>query len=76
MVIPNPAKSRPRMVVSSLIGRAAREVGADRAKVRDYIESVGKSGGSPAMAGVAGLIAFDEKHDAVNKPVVVAQVGR
>ena len=60
-----------------LIGRAALEVGPDRAKIRDYIESIGKiNGGRPAMAGVAGPIAFDDKHDAVNKPVVVAQVGR
>ena len=59
-----------------LIGRAALEVGPDRVKIRDYIESIGKPGGRPAMMGVAGPIAFDEKHDAVNKPVVVAQVGR
>ncbi|MEP6989478.1 MAG: ABC transporter substrate-binding protein [bacterium] len=59
-----------------LIGRAALDVGADRGKIRDYIESIGKSGGRPAVAGVAGAIAFDDKHDAVNKPVVVAQVGR
>jgi branched-chain amino acid transport system substrate-binding protein len=59
-----------------LIGRAALEVGPDRAKIRDYIESIGKPGGRPAVNGVAGPIAFDDKHDAVNKPVVVAQVGR
>jgi branched-chain amino acid transport system substrate-binding protein len=57
-----------------LIGRAAIEVGADRAKIRDYLESVGN--GRPAYAGVAGPIAFDRNHDVVNKPVVVAQVGR
>ena len=59
-----------------LIGRAALDVGPDRAKIRDYIESIGKPGGRPAVAGAAGPIAFDDKHDAVNKPVVVAQVGR
>jgi branched-chain amino acid transport system substrate-binding protein len=59
-----------------LIGRAAIEVGPDRAKIRDYVESVGKSGGRPAMEGAAGRIAFDEKHDAMNKPVVVAKVGQ
>ena len=59
-----------------LIGRAAIEVGPDRVKIRDYIESIGRPGGKPAVTGVAGPIAFDEKHDAVNKPVVVAQVGR
>lgn len=59
-----------------LIGRAALEVGPDRGKIRDYIESIGHEGGRPAMIGVAGPIAFDAKHDAMNKPVVVAQVGR
>ena len=59
-----------------LIGRAAQQVGPDRAKIRDYIESVGRPGGPPAMLGVAGPIAFDAKHDAMNKPVVVAQVGQ
>lgn len=59
-----------------LIGRAALQVGTDRGKIRDYIESIGRPGGAPAMLGVAGPIAFDAKHDAMNKPVVVAQVGR
>jgi branched-chain amino acid transport system substrate-binding protein len=59
-----------------LIGRAALEVGPDRAKIRDFIESIGMANGRPQMAGVAGPIAFDEKHDAVNKSVVVVQVGR
>jgi branched-chain amino acid transport system substrate-binding protein len=57
-----------------LIGRGAIEVGADRAKVRDYVESIGN--GRPAFTGVAGPIAFDKNHDAVKKPVVVAQVGQ
>jgi ABC-type branched-subunit amino acid transport system substrate-binding protein len=59
-----------------LIGRAAQQVGPDRARIRDYIESIGRPGGPPAMLGVAGPIAFDAKHDAMNKPVVVAQVGQ
>jgi len=60
-----------------LIGRAALEVGPDRAKIRDYIESInGTPEGRPAMIGVAGPIAFDKNHDAVNKPVVIAQVGK
>ncbi|MES2180120.1 MAG: ABC transporter substrate-binding protein [Gemmatimonadota bacterium] len=58
-----------------LIGRAALEVGADRAAIRDYIESIDGTR-RPAVAGVAGPIAFDAKHDAINKPVVVAQVGK
>ena len=57
-----------------LIGRAVGEVGTDRAKIRDYVESIGRD--RPAMAGVAGTIAFDENHDAVNKPVVIARVAR
>jgi branched-chain amino acid transport system substrate-binding protein len=57
-----------------VIGRAAIEVGADRAKIRDYVESIGRE--RPAMAGAAGPVAFDVNHDAVNKPVVIAQVAR
>jgi branched-chain amino acid transport system substrate-binding protein len=58
-----------------LIGKAALEVGPDRLKIRDYIESIGN--GRPAVNGVAGPISFDAKqHDAVNKPVVVVQVGK
>ena len=57
-----------------LIGHAVAEVGTDRAKIRDYVESIGRS--RPALAGVAGPIAFDENHDALNKPVVIARVGR
>jgi branched-chain amino acid transport system substrate-binding protein len=57
-----------------LIGRGAAEVGADRAKIRDYVESIGN--GRPPMAGVAGPLAFDDKHDAVNKPVVIARVAQ
>jgi branched-chain amino acid transport system substrate-binding protein len=58
-----------------LIGRAALEVGPDRAKIRDYIESINGTT-RPAMAGVAGPIAFDANHDAINKPVVIVQVGK
>ncbi len=57
-----------------LIGRAAVEVGADRAKIRDYVESIGRQ--LPPVAGAAGPIAFDVNHDAVNKPIVIARVGQ
>ena len=57
-----------------LIGRGVLEVGANRAKVRDYVESIGRE--RTAMAGAAGPIAFDANHDAVNKPIVIARVGR
>jgi branched-chain amino acid transport system substrate-binding protein len=57
-----------------LIGRGAVEVGPDRAKIRDYVESIGRE--RPAVKGVAGPIAFDVNHDAVNKPIVIARVGQ
>jgi branched-chain amino acid transport system substrate-binding protein len=57
-----------------LIGRGAVEVGADRAKIRDYVESIGRQ--RPPMAGAAGPIAFDVNHDPVNKSVVIARVGQ
>lgn len=57
-----------------LIGRAVSEVGPDRAKIREYIESVGRT--TPEMDGAAGKISFDEKHDAVSKPVVISRVGQ
>ena len=57
-----------------LIGEGAAEVGANRAKIRDYVESIGRE--RPAMAGAAGPIAFDANHDALNKPVVIARVGQ
>ncbi len=57
-----------------LIGRAAIEVGPDRVKIRDYIAAIGTI--RPVMMGAAGPIKFDERHDAVEKPVVVAQVGK
>jgi branched-chain amino acid transport system substrate-binding protein len=57
-----------------LIGHAVVEVGPDRAKIRDYVESVGRD--RAAMAGAAGPIAFDANHDAINKPVVIARVAQ
>jgi branched-chain amino acid transport system substrate-binding protein len=57
-----------------LIGRAARSVGADRRRVRDYIAGVGIA--RPPVQGATGPIAFDARHDVVGKPVVIARVGR
>ena len=57
-----------------VIGRGVLEVGANRADVRDYVESIGRE--RTAIAGAAGPIAFDANHDAVNKPIVIARVGR
>jgi branched-chain amino acid transport system substrate-binding protein len=59
-----------------LIGRGAAEVGADRAKIRDYVESIGAPGKRPPFQGAAGSIAFDASHDAIDKPVVIARVGQ
>jgi branched-chain amino acid transport system substrate-binding protein len=57
-----------------LIGRGVLEVGPDRAKIRDYVESIGKA--RPAFQGAAGPVAFDDKHDAINKTIVIARVGK
>ena len=57
-----------------LIGRAALEAGANRERVRDYLASIGAS--RQPVTGVTGPIAFDEHHDVVDKPVVIATVGR
>ncbi len=56
-----------------LIGRAARAVGPDRAKIRDYIESVGKD--LPAYEGIGGPLAFDARHD-VQKSALIKRVGK
>lgn len=58
-----------------LIGRAALDVGGDRRKIRDWVEKVGRPGGAKVM-GAAGPIEFDDKHDAVNKPIAIVQVGK
>ena len=57
-----------------LIGRAILEVGPDRAKIRDYISEVGTR--RPALKGATGPIAFNARHDVINKPVVIATVGQ
>ena len=57
-----------------LIGRAAREGGTTRARVRDYLASIG--GSRDAANGVTGRITFDQQHDVVDKPIVIATVGK
>lgn len=57
-----------------VVGRAILEVGADRRKVRDYISEIGTR--RPALKGATGPIAFNAKHDVMNKPVVIATVGQ
>lgn len=56
-----------------LLGRAARAVGADRRAVRDYLAALGAAHG--AFVGATGPIAFDARHDVVDKPVALARVG-
>ena len=56
-----------------LIGRAVLAAGANRAKVRDWLEEVG--GKQPAFRGATGAIAFNDRHDVVNKPVVIERIG-
>jgi branched-chain amino acid transport system substrate-binding protein len=57
-----------------LIGHAALEGGATRGRVRDYLASIGSA--RDAADGVTGRIAFDQQHDVVDKPVVIATVGK
>ena len=57
-----------------LIGRAAREGGTTRPRVRDYLASIG--GSRDAATGVTGRIAFDQQHDVIDKPIVIATVGK
>ena len=55
-----------------LIGDAALAVGRDRARIRDWIASVGVT--APAMHGITGEIRFDENGDAIGKPVVMGLI--
>ena len=57
-----------------LIGRAALGGTPTRVSVRDYLASIGSS--RDAANGVTGRIAFDQQHDVVDKPIVIATVGR
>ena len=72
--VPPEQRSALAYDATMLIGRAALENGANRARVRDFLASVGTS--RQAITGVTGSIAFDEQHDVVDKPVVIATVGR
>ena len=72
--VPPEQRSALAYDATMLIGHAALEAGASRAKVRDFLASIGNA--RQAVTGVTGPIAFDEQHDAVDKPVVIATVGR
>lgn len=54
-----------------LFAAAVKEVGADRAKILEWLGSLGKS--RPAFPGVTGDIRFDEAHN-VQKGVIVVQL--
>lgn len=55
-----------------LVTQAMREVGPDRARIRDYLEEVGSE--RPAFVGVSGAIAFDEHGDPIEKSVGVGRI--
>jgi branched-chain amino acid transport system substrate-binding protein len=56
-----------------VIGRAVLAVGPDRKRVRNWIEQVGRK--SPAIRGATGSIGFDERHDVMQKNVVIQPIG-
>lgn len=72
--VPPEQRSALAYDATMVIARAALAVGADRQRVRDYLATVGSS--RPAITGVTGPIAFDDQHDVVDKPVVIATIGR
>jgi branched-chain amino acid transport system substrate-binding protein len=72
--VPPEQRSALAYDATMLIGRAALEAGASRTRVRDFLASIGTT--RQAMNGVTGRIAFDQQHDVVDKPVVIATVGR
>jgi branched-chain amino acid transport system substrate-binding protein len=57
-----------------LLARAVKSGARTRAEIRDYLEGVGRPGGSEPFVGVTGPIAFDENGDPVGKPVAIAAI--
>lgn len=57
-----------------LLARAATDSGADRGRVRDYLEGVGRPGGSPDFAGATGVLRFDEHGDPLDKAFAVGTI--
>jgi len=55
-----------------LLAAAVSEGDCERARVRDYLEQVGRA--RPAFAGVSGRIAFDEHGDPVGKSFAVGRI--
>ncbi len=57
-----------------LLGAAVMAAGADRRRVRDWLAGVGTV--TPPFEGVTGPIRFNVLRNAMNKPVLLGQVGR
>lgn len=57
-----------------LLARALREGRTTRPAIREYLERVGREGGSPPFEGVAGPVAFDANGDPVGKPVALVRI--
>jgi len=72
--VPPEQRSALAYDATMLIGRAALEAGATRSNVRNFLASIGND--RQPVIGVTGRIAFDQRHDVVDKPVVIATVGR
>jgi branched-chain amino acid transport system substrate-binding protein len=72
--VPPEQRSALAYDATMLIGRAALEGGATRDQVQEYLASIGTT--RPAVSGVTGAISFDKQHDVVDKPVVIATVGK
>lgn len=72
--VPPEQRSALAYDATMLIGHAAVEGGATRPRVREFLASIGTT--RQPVAGVTGSISFDQQHDVVNKPVVIATVGK
>lgn len=57
-----------------LLARAVKSGARTRGQIRDYLEGVGRPGGSEPFVGVTGPVAFDENGDPVGKPVAIAAI--
>lgn len=57
-----------------LLARAVESGATTRAEIREYLEGVGRTGGSAPFEGVAGRVAFDANGDPTGKPFIVAAI--
>lgn len=57
--------------VVHLLARAVEAVGEDRERIREYLEQVGRTGGSLPFQGVTGTLQFDPQGDPQEKPYSV-----